>query len=153
MQPDFQTNAQPLARYLKHKRIGDFVFFSGVIAVDPAQKKIITGFDDLSEEVALKLGKTGEFSVDFKQERILSQSWYVLASIEEQIQSLGGSMRDVFKLVQYFRDLEHFPLYSKVRNQFYPEAAPISTVVEVSAMLPSPEIVIEVEATAFLART
>jgi 2-iminobutanoate/2-iminopropanoate deaminase len=59
-------------------------------------------------------------------------------------------MRDVFKLVQYFRDLRHYPAYNRIRTLFYPEPA-VSTVVEVSRMLPSDAVLIEVEATAYLA--
>lgn len=150
MSDTFQSNAQPLARYISHKRVGDFIFFSGVIAVDPVFKKVITGFDDLPEDIALKIGKTNELSVDIKQQKILSQSWYILDYIEQTIQTMGGEMKDVFKLVQYFTNLDHFPLYSTVRNQFYPKNPPISTIVEVKAMLPNAEIVIEIEATAYL---
>lgn len=139
----------PLARYAASKRVGDFIFMSGVIAVDPAQKKIIRGFDDIPLEVANKIGRTGEFSVDIKQEAILAQSWYVLDAIRQHIEREGGEMKDVFKLVQYFKNLDHFPLYSSVRNQFFPGEPPISTIVEVSGMLPSDAIVIEVEATAY----
>lgn len=147
------SNAKPLARYLTSKRVGDFIFFSGVIAVDPEAKKIIQSFSDIPSEVAYQICKTGEFSVDIKQEKILSQSWYILDFIEKTIQEHGGELKDVFKLVQYFTDLNHFPLYSKVRNQFFTEEPPISTVVEVKAMLPSSDIVIEVEATAYLPLT
>lgn len=59
-------------------------------------------------------------------------------------------MSDVVKLVQYFRCLDHFPLYSRVRKLFFPGELPVSTVVEVSAMLPTTDILIEVEATAWL---
>jgi enamine deaminase RidA (YjgF/YER057c/UK114 family) len=61
-------------------------------------------------------------------------------------------MADVIKLVQYFRDLDHFPYYSRVRKLFFPGEPPVSTVVEVSEMLPTAEILIEVEATAYLPR-
>lgn len=153
MPKEFETNATPLAKYTSYKCVGDFIFFSGVIAVDPEKKKVILGFDDLPENIALKIGKTHEYSVDIKQERILSQSWYILNYIEKNIQALGGEMKDVFKLVQYFTNLDHFPLYSKVRNQFYLDHAPLSTIVEVKAMLPNSDIVIEVEATAYLPRS
>jgi enamine deaminase RidA (YjgF/YER057c/UK114 family) len=56
----------------------------------------------------------------------------------------------VVKLVQYFRDLDHFPHYSRVRRLFFPGEPPASTVVEVSAMLPSDDILVEVEATAWI---
>ena len=53
-------------------------------------------------------------------------------------------------LAQYFRDLDHVPLNSRVRQLFFTGEPPVSTVVEVSAMLPSADILIEVEAVAYL---
>jgi enamine deaminase RidA (YjgF/YER057c/UK114 family) len=142
--------AQPLARYAAWRRAGDFVFLSGVIAVDPQAGKIVQGYKDIPAEAAKLIGQTGEFSSDFKEGPILAQSWYVLNSIQNTVESAGGQMSDVFKLVQYFKNLDHFPLYSKVRKQFFPGDPPASTVVEVSAMLPSADILIEVEATVWL---
>jgi 2-iminobutanoate/2-iminopropanoate deaminase len=74
----------------------------------------------------------------------------VLNSIRRTIESEGGQMSDVFKLVQYFKNLDHFPLYNGVRKLFFPDGAPASTVVQVSAMLPTEDMLIEVEATAYL---
>lgn len=142
--------AQPLARYAAWRRAGDYVFLSGVIAVDPQQGKIIQSYADIPSDAALQIGQTGEFSTDFKEGTILAQSWYVLNSIRNTVESAGGQMSDVFKLVQYFKNLDHFPLYSRVRKQFFPGEPPVSTVVEVSGMLPSPDILIEVEATLWL---
>lgn len=142
--------AQPLARYAAWRRAGDFIFLSGVIAVDLAAKRIVRGYDDIPVEAAMLLGRTGEFSSDIKDGPILAQSWAVLDSIRQTVESAGGQMSDVFKLVQYFRNLDHFPHYSRVRKLFFPGEPPASTVVEVSAMLPTPEILIEVEATAYL---
>lgn len=145
--------AQPLAKYAAWRRAGDFVFLSGVIAVDPAKKLIVRGFDDIPPEAQQLLGRTGEFSTDIKEGPILAQSWYVLNAIKATIESAGGQMGDVFKLVQYFRNLDHFPHYSRVRKLFFTGEPPASTVVEVSAMLPTPDILVEVEATAYLPLT
>ena len=142
--------AQPLARYAAWRRAGDFVFLSGVIAVDPQAGKIVQGYKDIPKEAAIQIGQTGEFSTDYKEGPILAQSWYVLNSIKNTAESAGGQLSDVVKLVQYFRNLDHFPLYSRVRKQFFPGEPPVSTVVEVCAMLPSPDILIEVEATMWL---
>ncbi len=142
--------AEPLARYAAWRRAGDFVFLSGVIAVDPAAGRIVRGYADIPDAAAELVGRSGEFSVDLREGPILAQSWYVLDRIRMTIEAAGGTMGDVFKLVQYFRDLDHFPHYSRVRKLFFPGEPPASTVVEVSAMLPSPEILIEVEATAWL---
>jgi enamine deaminase RidA (YjgF/YER057c/UK114 family) len=147
------TAAQPLAKYSAWRRAGDFVFLSGVIAVDPARKLIVRGFDDIPPEAQALLGRTGEFSTDTKEGPILAQSWFVLNSIKATIEAAGGQMADVFKLVQYFRNLDHFPHYSRVRKLFFTGEPPASTVVEVSAMLPTPDILVEVEATAYLPLT
>jgi enamine deaminase RidA (YjgF/YER057c/UK114 family) len=144
--------AQPLARYAAWRRAGDFVFLSGIIAVDPAASRIVRGYDDIPEAAAVRIGRTGEFSTDFKEGPILAQSWYVLDRIRQTVAAAGGSMADVFKLVQYFRDLDHFPYYGRVRKLFFPDEPPVSTVVEVSEMLPTADILIEVEATAYLPR-
>jgi enamine deaminase RidA (YjgF/YER057c/UK114 family) len=142
--------AQPLARYAAWRRAGDFVFLSGVIAVDPAAGRIVTGYADIPEAAGTLLGRSGEFSTDTKEGPILAQSWYVLDRIRLTVEAAGGQMSDVFKLVQYFRNLDHFPQYSRVRKMFFTGEPPASTVVEVSAMLPTADILIEVEATAYL---
>jgi enamine deaminase RidA (YjgF/YER057c/UK114 family) len=142
-------HAKPLARYSPWVRRGDFIFLSGVIAVDPAAGRIIRGFADLPAGVGPTIGQTGEFSVDAKDGPMLAQSWYVLDRIRATMEDAGGSMADVFKLVQYFKNLNDFPRYNTVRRMFFPGTPPISTVVEVSAMMPSDDILIEVEATAY----
>ncbi len=144
------SGAAPLARYSAWVRRGDFLFLSGVIAVDPGAGRIVRGFADLPEGVAETIGATGEFSADFKDGPILAQSWYVLDRIRATIEEAGGTMADVFKLVQYFTDLDHFPRYSAVRRGFFPGVPPVSTVVEVSGLMPSREVLVEVEATAWL---
>ncbi|NCO87881.1 MAG: RidA family protein [Rhodobacterales bacterium] len=142
--------ARPLARYSAYARRGDFIFLSGVIAVDPAAGRVITGFGDLPDGIGPTIGQTGEFSVDAKDGPILAQSWYVFDRIRATMEDAGGSMADVFKLVQYFRNLSDFPRYNTVRRMFFPDTPPVSTVVEVTAMMPSDAILIEVEATAWL---
>lgn len=142
--------ARPLARYSAWTRRGDFVFLSGITPLDPALGRVVRGFADLPPGVPETIGATGEFSVDAKDGPILAQSWFVLDRVRATIEAAGGSMADVFKLVQYFTDLDHFPRYNAVRRGFFPGTPPVSTVVEVSGLMPSPEVLIEVEATAWL---
>ncbi len=141
--------ATPLARYSAWKRRGDFVFLSGVVAADPATGLIVGGFSDLPKGVGPAIGQTGEFSVDAKDGPILSQTWFIFDRIRMAMEEAGGGMEDVFKLVQYFRRLSDFPRYNKVRKMFFADEPPVSTVVEVSAMMPSDDILVEVEATAW----
>jgi enamine deaminase RidA (YjgF/YER057c/UK114 family) len=142
--------AQPLARYAAWRRAGDLVLLSGVIAVDPTRGTIVRGYADIPSEARVLLGQSGEFSTDAIEGPILAQSWFVLDRIRNTVEAAGGRMSDVVKLVQYLKRLDHFPYYSRVRKLFFPGEPPASTVVEVSAMLPSADILIEVEATAYL---
>ena len=144
------TTGQPLARYAAARRVGDMVYLSGVIAVDPGTATIGRGYADIPPEARTLVGQTGEFSTDIKEGPILAQSWYVLDRIRATVEAAGGQMSDVFKLVQYFRNLDHFPHYSRVRKLFFTGEPPASSVGEVSAMLPTADILIEVEATAYV---
>ena len=147
------TTGAPLANYLAAKRVGNLLYLSGVIAVDPTVRKVITSYDDLPDEARRQLQmlgyNTGQMSVDIFEAPAAAQSWFVLNRIKDIVEEEGGQMKDVFKLVQYFRDLRHYPVYNRVRGLFCPDPV-VSTVVEVSRMLPSDEVLIEVEATAFL---
>ena len=145
-----EPQASPLARYSAYRQAGDFIFLSGIIAVDPKAQLIVKGFGDIPVHAAQRIGQTGEFSSDLNIGPIVAQSWFVLNQIEQTVHLAGGQMSDVVKLVQYFKNLDHFPLYSRVRNLFFTGALPTSTVVEVCGMLPSAEILIEVEATVYL---
>ncbi|MBP7241860.1 RidA family protein [Amaricoccus sp.] len=145
--------ARPLARYAPWVRRGDFVFLSGVVPLDAAAGRVVRGFADLPPGVPETIGATGEFSADARDGPILAQSWFVLDRVRATIEDAGGTMADVFKLVQYFTNLDHFPRYNAVRRRFFPDAPPVSTVVEVSGLMPSAEVLVEVEATAWLPAT
>ena len=53
--------------------------------------------------------------------------------------------------MQRFRDLRHYPVYNRVRGLFFADAV-ISTMVEVGRMLPSDQVLVEVEATFYFSR-
>lgn len=142
--------ARPLARYAPWVRRGDFVFLSGIVPLDAAAGRVVRGFADLPAGVPETIGATGEFSADAKDGPILAQSWFVLDRVRATIEDAGGTMADVFKLVQYFTDLDHFPRYNLVRRGFFPAEPPVSTVVEVRGLMPTAEVLVEVEATAWL---
>ena len=147
---------QPMANYAASKRVGDFLFLSGVVAVDPARRAVLDRYEDLPVTARAALGGlgyvTGQLSVDVFEAPIVAQSWFVLERIRQLAAEHGGTMDDVVKLVQYFRDLRHYPAYNRVRGLFYPGEPPVSTVVEVSRFLPGDGALIEVEATVYLPR-
>ncbi|MBU1358670.1 MAG: RidA family protein [Gammaproteobacteria bacterium] len=148
------STGQPMAHYAAARRAGDFVFLSGVVAVDPARRTVLDRYDDLPEPARESLGGlgyvTGQLSVDVFEAPIVVQSWFVLDRIRQIAAEHGGTMNDVVKLVQYFRDLRHYPAYNRVRGLFYPGEPPVSTVVEVARFLPGDAALVEVEATIYL---
>lgn len=141
--------AQPLANYAPFRRAGDMVYFAGIVAADPATGKVVTGYSDLPPGIAEQIGATGEMSVDSKDGPIAAQSWYILNSLRETVEAAGGTLGDVVKLTQYFRDLRDFPIYNRIRSTFFSEP-PASTVVRVLELLPTPESLLEVDATAYI---
>ena len=144
----------PIARYAAARRVGDFVFMSGVVAVDPATRRAVTTYEELPEAAQAPLRElgyaTGQMSVDVFEAPIVALSWFVLERIRQIAAEHGGTMDDVVKLVQYFRHLPHYAFYNRVRGIFYPGEPPVSTVVEVSRFLPGDEVLVEVEATMYL---
>ena len=146
-----------MANYAAAKRAGDFVFMSGVVAVNPATRRAVSSYDELPEEARKALQSvgyaTGQMSVDVFEAPIVAQSWFVLERIRQIAAEHGGTMDDVVKLVQYFRHLPHYAPFNRVRGIFYPGEPPVSTVVEVSRFLPGDEVIVEVEATMYLPRT
>ena len=145
---------QPMANYAAARRAGDFVFVSGVVAVDPARKAVVQSYEELpalAREQLRSLGyDTGQMTVDLYEAPAVAQSWFVLDRIRQVAREHGARMQDVIKLVQYFRDLRHYPFYNRVRGLFYGDQPPASTVVEVARFMPSDMALIEVEATIHL---
>jgi enamine deaminase RidA (YjgF/YER057c/UK114 family) len=141
--------AKPLSRYAPFRRAGDLVFFAGIIAADPASMKVIRGYSDLPPEARRLAGETGEMSTDMKEGPIAAQSWWILNSLRLTVEAAGGTLNDVVKLTQYFRNLRDFPVYNRIRATFFPEP-PASTVVQISELLPTSESLLEVDATAYI---
>ncbi|MBW0168709.1 MAG: RidA family protein [Hydrogenophaga sp.] len=150
------STGKPMAHYAAARRVGDFVFMSGVVAVDPLTRRGVNTYEDVPTKalaVLRKLGYvTGQMSVDAFEAPIVAQSWFVLERIRQLAEEHGGQMSDVVKLVQYFRQLPHYAYYNRVRGVFFPGEPPVSTVVEVSRFLPGDDVLVEVEATMYLPR-
>lgn len=141
---------QPLANYAAYKRSGNWVFMSGVIAVNPTTRSVINSYEQLSPHAQAELQSvglmTGQMSVDVFEAPMAAQAWFVLNRIRELAAESGSDLSHVVRLVQYFRDIRQYPVYNRVRGLFF-KSAVVSTVVEVSRMLPSDVVTLEVEAT------
>ena len=144
------TVGKPLANYAAWRRVGGHLYLSGVIAVDPSAGSVVTRYSDLPQAALPALQSlgfvTGQMSVDSFEAPIVAQSWWVLSRIQELAAEAGVPMKNAVRLVQYFRDLRDYPHYNRVRSLFFEEPV-VSTVVEVSRMLPNDQVLVEVEAT------
>jgi enamine deaminase RidA (YjgF/YER057c/UK114 family) len=140
--------ARPLSHYGPFRRAGDIVHFAGIIATDPALGRVVSSYNDIPAEVARRLGMTGEMSTDSKDGPITVQSWNILEKLKNTVAAAGGSLCDVVKLTQFFRNLRDFPIYNRIRTSFFGENPPASTVVQISELLPNDQSLLEVEAIA-----
>lgn len=145
-----QDVAAPLSRYAPFRRAGDIVYFSGIVAADPATGRVVAGYQDIPENVRAEIGATGEMSTDSKDGPIAAQSWFVLDNLRKTVAAAGGTLDDVVKLTQYFRDLRDFPIYNRIRTTFFPGEPPASTVIRVVELLPTTDSLLEVEAVAHI---
>jgi enamine deaminase RidA (YjgF/YER057c/UK114 family) len=141
--------ATPLSRYAPFRRAGDLVYFSGIIAADPSTMTVIKGYADLPADARRLAGEIGEMSTDMKDGPIAAQSWWILNRLRLTVEAAGGTLNDVVKLTQFFRNLRDFPIYNRIRTSFF-ENPPASTVVQVSELLPTAETLLEVEAVAHI---
>ena len=141
--------AKPLSRYAPYRRAGDIVYFSGIVAADPTTGKIVKGYADLPRHARKAAGEIGEMSSDLKDGPIAAQSWFILDRLRQTVEAAGGTLGDVVKLTQYFRDLRDFPIYNRIRATFFADP-PASTVVRVVELLPTPDSLLEVEAVAHI---
>jgi enamine deaminase RidA (YjgF/YER057c/UK114 family) len=152
-QVDSNSNiAKPLSRYAPFRRAGDLVIFAGITAADPERGIVIRGYADLPGELRRQAGETGEMSTDLKDGPITAQSWFVLDRLRSTVAATGGTLDNIVKLTQYFCNLRDFPIYNEVRAKFFRDP-PASTVVRVVELLPSPDILLEVEAIAHIPET
>jgi Putative translation initiation inhibitor, yjgF family len=70
-------------------------------------------------------------------------------SLRRTVATAGGTLDDVVNLTQYFTDLRDFPVYNRVRGEFF-TTPPASTCVRVVELLPTPVARLEVQATAYI---
>jgi Putative translation initiation inhibitor, yjgF family len=141
--------AKPLSSYAPFRRAGDLVYFAGIISADADTGKVVTGYADLPPHARKEAGQTGELSTDEQDGPIAAQSWYVLDALRRTVAAAGGTLNDVVNLTQYFTDMRDFPIYNRIRAQFF-EVPPASTCVRVVQLLPNTLTRLEVQAVAYI---
>jgi len=113
---------EPFSHYTDAVRAGNLLFVSGCVAVDTNGKLVGEG-------------------------DVVVQARQVFENIRLCLAAAGASFADVVKVTTFLTDVEDRARINPVRQEFFGDARPASTLVEVSALV-LPEFLIEVEAVA-----
>ena len=114
--------AEPISHYTDAVRAGGLLFVSGIVPVD-ADGKLIGEGD------------------------VVEQTRQVFRNMQLVLDAAGCGFDDVAKVVTFLLNVDDRPLINPVRKEFFGEARPASTLVEVSA-LAVPGALLEIEAVA-----
>ncbi len=115
---------EPFSHYTDAVRAGDLLFVSGCVSVD--ERGDVVGEGD-----------------------VVAQARQVFANLQLILEAAGSSFADVVKVTLFLTDIDDRARINPVRQEFFGEARPASTLVEVSALV-LPEFLLEIEAVAVL---
>ncbi len=118
--------AEPISHYAHAVVSGDALYVSGIVPVDASGA--LVGCDDVE-----------------------AQARQVFAIMQSVLAAAGATAADVVKVTVYLVDIDDRPLINPVRQEFFGDTRPASTLVEVSR-LAVPGARLEIEAIAHLHR-
>lgn len=107
--------------------------YSNVVATPPGRLVFVAG------QVALDAN--GEI---VGEGDIVAQTRQVMENIGAALEAAGATFADVVKITNYITDVDLFSQMAGVRREYLREPYPVSTLVEVSALM-YPELLIEIE--------
>ena len=98
----------------------------------------------LAGQVSYEKDGTPKHKGDFK-----AQTRECFACIKRLVEAAEGTLANVVKINTYVTDISNRPAFREVRNEFFGDKGPASTMVQISA-LAAPEYLIEIEAIAVI---
>lgn len=114
-----------LGPYSQAIKVGDFVYTSGQVAIDPATGELIGG-------------------------GIAEQTERVLKNVAAVLEAAGSSLDQVVKTLVFLADMDDFSAMNEVYGKFFTAAPPARSTVQ-AARLPK-DARIEIEAVALIAK-
>ena len=118
---DTDSAPKAIGPYSQAIKVGNFIFTSGQIAIDPEKNELISG-------------------------GIQEQTRRVLENLKAVLEAAGSSLENVVKTTVYLSDMNEFSAMNEVYAQFFESTKPARATVEVSR-LPK-DVKVEIDAIA-----
>ncbi|MDQ0876818.1 enamine deaminase RidA (YjgF/YER057c/UK114 family) [Paenibacillus sp. V4I3] len=114
---------EPVVGYCRAIRVGDRIEVAGT--------------------TAMKDGEVVGIGNPYEQAR------FVLQTIEQALQEIGGQMSDVIRTRMYVTDISLWQEFGRAHGEYFRDVQPVATMVEVKALI-DPLLLIEIEVEALL---
>ena len=94
---------------------------------------------------------SGQLASNLDGDDLIDQTEQAMEQLRLAVESCGGSMRDVVKLTTFVTRIERRPEMREIRERYFGDRFPASTMVQVAALV-DPRALVEIEAIAVVAR-
>lgn len=100
-----KSGSKPLGPYSPGILIGDVVYTSGQIGLDPSTGRLVSG-------------------------GLEAETHQALQNLSEILETAGSSLSKVVKVTLYIRDIDDYPIVNSIYEEYFQENPPARSVVE-----------------------